>query len=221
MTTKSDVLKAVADYLARESKHTYADAHILKRDIERQFGRSLSDVETQSTIPFHIAMTAYVYTLNNSCTPQEALEYAALQHGEDGIEVYDMRHNPYYHAKRVVETADKEDVQKAMKEQGVLKPSTRRSLVGARTVNSQLNSLNDLLEITQKQTKMQQEIDELKRRVGAVEDNVDLILATMELKDKIDYLRKQGWKQKEIAEKVERSLSTVKRYSQMLNKEGD
>lgn len=82
MTTKSDVLKAVAEYLSSEGNHTYADAHMLKRDIERQFGRTLSDVPTQATIPFHIAMTAYVYTLNNNCTPQEALEYAALQHGE-------------------------------------------------------------------------------------------------------------------------------------------
>lgn len=126
--------------------------------------------------------------------------------------MYDMRHNPYYHAKRVVEQADKEDVQVAMKEQGVLKPSTRRSLVSARTVNSQLNSLGDLLEITQKQTTMQQEIEDLKRRVSAVEDSVDIILATMDLKDKIAYLRQQGWKQKEIAEKVDRSVRTVKRY---------
>lgn len=225
MTTFEDFQASLEALLKDPDMHGTRAKHRILAEVGRIHSR-MSDVESKPTIPFHIALTAYTYMLENTCSPQEALEYSALAHGEDGEHLLGMRHNPYYHAKRVVDATDDHSVTQGMKKAGVMCKTTKRSLVQTKTLNSQLTSLNDLLRITDRQRKLEEtvmqheeRINALESRTTATEEDVKSILDRMDTLEKVIHLTQvEGWTRKEVAAYLGKSERTVYR---MLAKHSD
>lgn len=222
MTTKSSSFeafqKALEDLIREEGMEDFKSKYRVMMEVERTHSR-LSNVETRPTVPFDIALTTYMYMLENECSTTEALGYAALTHGEDEQDILGRRHHPYYHAKKVFTQTKDHEVVLDMKDSGVLDRSSKKLLTQAKTLNSQLTGLEHLKMLTIRQRLLEdkvatheERIASLEARMQTTESNIDAILQTMSTEDKVVFLiEEQGWKRKRVAQFLGKSERTIYR----------
>jgi len=188
---------------------------------KRKLNELLSEDNTKEYLNKEQGSKAYTKILETGITAQEALEYVAEYYGKDIEWVEEVKNNNYIHAKQVFIDHQEHDVQKAMKQDGTLRP---KALKTSKTPNSQLrelhaqrklhSTLNDLKSTT---TNLSTEVEDLQAKSVITDSNVDLVMNILDvdqlsLKEKASKLKAHGFTQTKISTYLGVTTRTLKRW---------
>lgn len=201
--------------------------------------QSKEDYEPKRYITLDLAKSAYAYILGQGGKPIDAYTEIAPIHGEKVEDIKDMANRGYYYSKDVVKHFDDNapvrlskgisqeehtklhNKQKDMSKKGTL---PRTALKKASTLNNQLNELSKGVTLHETLTGLEEKVDILENNSIYLEGKVELqgsdistlkeITGMEELpnKEKAKILRSKGFTQKVVADMLEVSLSTIKRW---------
>lgn len=175
-----------------------------------------------SLINIALMNTAYQYMLETNESSKECLIYAATVHQKDIEGVLAEKTKPSKRMNQlVVRNNDDHPVQKDMKKTGIL---PKRPLYNASNVWQLLNTLSNFRDIYERLVTLEREVKGLTDKMDNIE--VDLTVAKADIKrletlngieqmsdkDKAAFLKSEGYNQKVIANNLNKSLRTIKRW---------
>ena len=167
-----------------------------------------------------MASFAYIAILENNLTANEAMLLAAEQFSKSKSWVEETKNNPFFYAKKLVDTMQNHPVQKRMNREGVFDIGVVKS---AKTVNQQLRRVSRFKKLDQKLTELTEKLDKTEKEVQNLKmsdeeksididilyQNVNITKASVD--EKILHLHKRGFTMVQIADKIGVSRQKVSR----------
>lgn len=187
----------------------------------RKLNETLADGTKKEYLNLEQGTEAYSKILDTGITAQEALEYVAQCYGKDKDWIDEVKKNNYLHASKVVAHHKNHPVQKAMIKDGSMRT---KALKSSKTPNHQLRELHaqrklhtTLTELKVNDSILSSKIEGLEVQTVVMDTNLDTVMDLMGIekltaKEKASKLKAKGITQKCIADYVQVSLPTIKRW---------
>lgn len=169
-------------------------------------------------IPFSVGLEAYKHTLETNCTPKDALTHAINVLDEDS-RLEEGLNSKFYFAKHIIDAVKEHPKQVRIASTGVVDPAAIKT---ARTLNQQLRRLRRYINIAEEIYKLKAKVEEQDARIKELEASVTIhdqqltrvekeLNITVHWQDKASALKEAGFSKKDIAKKVGKSYSTIRR----------
>lgn len=206
----NDVIDAIEEGIIDPSVAQAYKQKLNKAQVNYYKGKK--DHVFKARLNLDMGIDAYLYVLENSASPDEALAYTQKIHDLTDEFIAEAKNNKYMNtntAREVVKAHDNHPRQKRMKEEGKMDRST---LVDSKSPNQQLLRLH-------RQTLLDDTINYLSKTCEDSKLRIDILEEAMRLHglsvDKISmckYLNNKGYSVKTLAEHYKVSQKTIKRW---------
>lgn len=209
------------EYHIEQGMFSRQDLERLNKLAVRKLNETLRDGTKKEYLNLEQGTEAYSKILDTGITAQEALEYVAQCYGRDKDWVDEVKKNNYLHAGKVVAHHKDHPVQKAMIEDGSMRT---KALKSSKTPNHQLRELHDqrklhitLTTLKTDSANLTNKVEGLEVQTVVMDTHLDTVMDLMGIekltsKEKASKLKAKGITQKCIADYLQVSLPTIKRW---------
>lgn len=218
--TRAEVESIIQRFFDHPDRQSFKDREVIKMIVNRVHQASFNGT-TRETVPYEIGKTAYEYILESGGSAEEAFEYSVKIHSKSLEWLNEIKNHPYYHSAKVVREHDDHPQQKVMRSNGTM---DRSALKSSETVNKQIRKLSRYKKVSDKLESLeandihqQAQLDKLDAEVAVSRSDIvelqdKLGAKGLSNKEKGEVLYRRGCTQKAVAEALNVSLPTVKRW---------